>query len=586
MKKAIIEAKNVSFTYEGAPAPAVRDVSLTVTEGEFLAILGRNGSGKSTFAKLLNALQLPSSGQLTVNGIRPETEDDCYEVRKSCGMVFQNPDNQIVTTIVEEDCAFGLENLGTPPQEIRARVDDALRSVGMSDFALASPSMLSGGQKQRIAVAGVLAMKPRIIVFDESTAMLDPIGRRDVFSLARKLNLEEGITIVWITHFMEEAALADRLVVMDGGGIAMQGSPREVFARTEQVLSLGLDVPEMMKLAGALRRAGVKLPEGLMTVNEMAVELSGRPHAAPKAAPEGHEEKETAPSREAVIEVRDLTHVYMPGTPFEAKALDSVSLDIAQGEFIGIIGHTGSGKSTLISHLNGLEKSMPGEVKVNGVDLGDKDTNLIDVRRNVGLVFQYPEYQLFEETVAKDVAYGPTNLGLDPNEIDERVAWALKQVGLDPAEVSEKSPFELSGGQKRRVAIAGVLAMKPAILILDEPAAGLDPQGRRDMLQLIRGIHDNGTTVVMVSHSMDDVGRFCDKLYVLSKGEIAYSGTPAEVFTHDRRLHEIGLDVPECAKLARRLREAGFDMPADIYRTEDVCAAIVRNLNAGGDAAC
>ncbi len=586
MKKAIIEAKNVSFTYEGAPAPAVRDVSLTVTEGEFLAILGRNGSGKSTFAKLLNALQLPSSGQLTVNGIRPETEDDCYEVRKSCGMVFQNPDNQIVTTIVEEDCAFGLENLGTPPQEIRARVDDALRSVGMSDFALASPSMLSGGQKQRIAVAGVLAMKPRIIVFDESTAMLDPIGRRDVFSLARKLNLEEGITIVWITHFMEEAALADRLVVMDGGGIAMQGSPREVFARTEQVLSLGLDVPEMMKLAGALRRAGVKLPEGLMTVNEMAVELSGRPHAAPKAAPEGHEEKETAPSREAVIEVRDLTHVYMPGTPFEAKALDSVSLDIAQGEFIGIIGHTGSGKSTLISHLNGLEKSMPGEVKVNGVDLGDKDTNLIDVRRNVGLVFQYPEYQLFEETVAKDVAYGPTNLGLDPNEIDERVTWALKQVGLDPAEVSEKSPFELSGGQKRRVAIAGVLAMKPAILILDEPAAGLDPQGRRDMLQLIRGIHDNGTTVVMVSHSMDDVGRFCDKLYVLSKGEIAYSGTPAEVFTHDRRLHEIGLDVPECAKLARRLREAGFDMPADIYRTEDVCAAIVRNLNAGGDAAC
>ncbi len=586
MKKAIIEAKNVSFTYEGAPAPAVRDVSLTVTEGEFLAILGRNGSGKSTFAKLLNALQLPSSGQLTVNGIRPETEDDCYEVRKSCGMVFQNPDNQIVTTIVEEDCAFGLENLGTPPQEIRARVDDALRSVGMSDYAQASPSMLSGGQKQRIAVAGVLAMKPRIIVFDESTAMLDPIGRRDVFSLARKLNLEEGITIVWITHFMEEAALADRLVVMDSGRIALQGSPREVFARTEQVLSLGLDVPEMMKLADALRQAGVKLPEGLMTVNEMAVELSGRPHAAPNAAAEAPEEKAAAPGGKAVIEVRDLTHVYMAGTPFEAKALDSVSLDIAQDEFIGIIGHTGSGKSTLISHLNGLEKSLPGEVKVNGVDLGDKDTNLIDVRRNVGLVFQYPEYQLFEETVAKDVAYGPTNLGLDPNEIDERVTWALKQVGLDPAEVSEKSPFELSGGQKRRVAIAGVLAMKPAILILDEPAAGLDPQGRRDMLQLIRGIHDNGTTVVMVSHSMDDVGRFCDKLYVLSKGEIAYSGTPAEVFTHDRRLHEIGLDVPECAKLARRLREAGFDMPADIYRTEDVCAAIVRNLNAGGEAAC
>ena len=208
------------------------------------------------------------------------------------------------------------------------------------------------------------------------------------------------------------------------------------------------------------------------------------------------------------------------------------------------------------------------------------------MRRAVGLVFQYPEYQLFEETVAKDVAFGPTNLGLGRKRDQGAGAVGASQVGLDPDEVAEKSPFELSGGQKRRVAIAGVLAMQPSILILDEPAAGLDPAGRRDMLELIRGIHDAGTTVVMVSHSMDDVGRCCDELYVLSKGEIAYSGTPAEVFLHDRRLHEIGLDVPECAKLARRLREAGFNMPEDIYRTEDVCAAIVRNLNAGGEAAC
>ena len=245
-----------------------------------------------------------------MNGISPSTEDDCYEVRKSCGMVFQNPDNQIVTTIVEEDCAFGLENLGVEPKEIRRRVDDALRSVGMSDFAQASPAMLSGGQKQRVAVAGVLAMRPRIIVFDESTAMLDPIGRRDVFSLARRLNLEEGITVVWITHFMEEAALADRLVVMDGGRIALEGAPREVFAQTERVLSLGLDVPEMMKLAGELQKAGVKLPEGLITVNEMADEMA----------------VELMP-----IEVNALTHVYMPGTPFEAKALNDVSLDIERG---------------------------------------------------------------------------------------------------------------------------------------------------------------------------------------------------------------------------------------------------------------
>jgi energy-coupling factor transport system ATP-binding protein len=273
MKKTIIEARGVCFKYEGATALAVDHVTLDIAEGEFLAILGRNGSGKSTFAKLLNALLLPSEGSVKVNGITPTNDDDCYEVRKSCGMVFQNPDNQIVTTIVEEDCAFGLENLGTPPVEIRARVDDALHSVGMSEFALASPSMLSGGQKQRVAVAGVLAMRPKIIVFDESTAMLDPIGRRDVFALARRLNVEEGITIVWITHFMEEAAMADRLVIMDAGRVAMDGTPRDVFTQTEKVTALGLDVPEMMKLTHMLRQEGVALPDGIMTVNEMAVEL-------------------------------------------------------------------------------------------------------------------------------------------------------------------------------------------------------------------------------------------------------------------------------------------------------------------------
>jgi energy-coupling factor transport system ATP-binding protein len=286
------------------------------------------------------------------------------------------------------------------------------------------------------------------------------------------------------------------------------------------------------------------------------------------------------------IEVKSLTHVYMPGTPFEAKALNDVSLSIHDGEFIGIIGHTGSGKSTLISHLNGLEHSEPGVVFVNGIDLGEKGSDLIAIRRVVGLVFQYPEYQLFEETVAKDVAFGPNNLGLDAAEIERRVETALKQVGLNPAEVSEKSPFELSGGQKRRVAIAGVLAMQPSTLILDEPAAGLDPAGRREMFDLIRGIHDSGVTVVMVSHSMDDVGRRCDRLFVLNKGEIAYSGTPAEVFLHESKLHAIGLDVPEGAKLARRLRDAGFDMPQDIYRTEDVCAAIIANLRGASDDKC
>ena len=241
MSDAIIEARDVSFRYDGATQDAVSHVTLSVAAGEFVAVLGRNGSGKSTFARLLNAMLMPTGGSLTVDGIQARSEDDCYEVRKSCGMVFQNPDNQIVTTIVEEDCAFGLENLGTDPAEIRRRVDEALGEVGMSDYAGASPAMLSGGQKQRIAVAGVLAMRPRIIVFDESTAMLDPVGRRDVFALAKRLNREDGITVVWITHFMEEAAQADRVVIMDSGRIALEGVPRHIFSMVDRVLALGLD---------------------------------------------------------------------------------------------------------------------------------------------------------------------------------------------------------------------------------------------------------------------------------------------------------------------------------------------------------
>jgi len=279
------------------------------------------------------------------------------------------------------------------------------------------------------------------------------------------------------------------------------------------------------------------------------------------------------------IEVKNLTHVYMPDSPFEERALNDVCMNIRDGEFIGIIGHTGSGKSTLVSHLNALERSEPGTVFVNGMDLGDKETRLTDVRRTVGLVFQYPEYQLFEETVAKDIAFGPKNLKLDEAEIQRRVQRAMMLVGLTP-EMGEVSPFNLSGGQKRRVAIAGVLAMQPSILILDEPAAGLDPKGRRDMLDLIERIHESGVTVIMVSHSMDDVGRYCDRLYVLDHGSIAFEGTPAEVFMHGEELRKIGLDVPECAKLAAALRERGFDIEPGVYSQEGILQQILKNLHA------
>ncbi len=267
----LICLENCSYTYEDDEKPAVRKVSLTVGEGEFAAVLGRNGSGKSTMAKLVNALYVPTEGTVTVCGIDSSQEDRRWEIRRCAGMVFQNPDNQIVATIVEEDVAFGPENLGVPQPEIRRRVDEALRMVGMEAYAKQAPHKLSGGQKQRVAIAGMLAMRPKILVFDEATAMLDPVGRREILETALRLNREEGMTILWITHFMEEAVFANRLIVMHEGSVAMDGSPREVFAQAQRVRELGLDLPAVTGLWKDLEREG-GAPEGTPLTQDELVE--------------------------------------------------------------------------------------------------------------------------------------------------------------------------------------------------------------------------------------------------------------------------------------------------------------------------
>lgn len=273
MNEAIITVKDVSFTYEEAEEPALTGVSLEVRRGEFLAVLGHNGSGKSTLAKLLNALYIPTEGSVTVCGLDTADDDRLWDIRQQAGMIFQNPDNQIVATVVREDVAFGLENLAVPHDEMVTRIDEALAAVRMTDFADSAPHMLSGGQKQRVAIAGILAMQPRVIIADEATAMLDPSGRQEVLSTIRRLNREKGITVVWITHYMEEAAQADRVVVMNHGQVALSGSPREVFEQVDTLREMHLDVPHMTDLAQDLRKEGLPLPKGILTVDEMTEEV-------------------------------------------------------------------------------------------------------------------------------------------------------------------------------------------------------------------------------------------------------------------------------------------------------------------------
>lgn len=590
----MIECRGVSFSYDGA-VPALDGVDLNIEDGEFFCILGGNGSGKSTFAKHLNALLQPDAGTVRINGMDASDPELVYDIRSTAGMVFQNPDDQLVATLVEDDVAFGPENLGVPSAQIAQRVREALKGVGLVGFERHETHALSGGQKQRAALAGVLAMEPRVLILDEASSMLDPRGRKGLMKACHALH-DRGMTIVMITHFMEEAAEADRVAVFRAGRVAMLGTPEEILTRADGLVELNLDMPASCCLGMALRAKGVPVHAQVREADMVAEiaqvyadrsgeDTAGRPSASDSrvldnvsSATDG-----TAVS-EPVIEISHLSHSYSlsarerrrwrkrsatagksnkqalwgndPSSPW---ALCDVSLTVHRGEFLGLAGHTGSGKSTLVQHLNGLIRPQEGSVRALGLDLSNKK-DAATVKAKVGVVFQYPERQLFAETVAQDVAFGPHNLGLPQDEVARRVASSLTRVGLDLSTVGDKSPFELSGGQQRRVAFAGVLAMEPEVLVLDEPMAGLDPAARRDFLELIDRLHRDGLTVVMVSHSMDDLANCCDRIVVMNEGAVFAEGTPAQVFARADELKSIGLGVPAAQRMALALTEAGVPL--------------------------
>ena len=514
----IIEAAKLAFEYKKydengeveETIRAVDGVDLDVKKGDFVAILGHNGSGKSTLAKQINAILTPTDGTLYVDGMDVRDEKNIWDVRKTAGMVFQNPDNQIIGTVVEEDVGFGPENMGIPTEEIWERVEESLKSVGMWEYRKNSPNKLSGGQKQRVAIAGVVAMHPKCIVLDEPTAMLDPNGRKEVIRAVRALNQVEKVTAILITHYMEEVIYADKVIVMDDGKIVMQGTPFEIFAQVDTLKKYRLDVPQVTLLAHELRKAGVDLPECVLSTEELV------------------------------------------------KALCQCS-----------------GKSTLIQHLNGLLRATSGAIYYDGENIYQEGYDMRTLRSKVGLVFQYPEHQLFEVDVFSDVCFGPKNLGLSKEEVEERAKKALIQVGLDES-YYKKSPFELSGGQKRRVAIAGILAMHPQVLILDEPTAGLDPKGRDEILDQVALLQkERKITVILVSHSMEDVARYVDRIIVVNDGKILFDDTPKQVFQHYKELESVGLAAPQVTYVVKALKEKGWDIDTTATTVEEAKEAIL-----------
>lgn len=605
----MIECRGISFSYDGA-AKALDGIDLNIEDGEFFCILGGNGSGKSTFAKHLNALLQPDAGTVRIDGMDASDPELVYDIRSTAGMVFQNPDDQLVATLVEDDVAFGPENLGVPSAQIAQRVRDVLKAVGLVGFERHETHALSGGQKQRVALAGVLAMEPRVLILDEASSMLDPRGRKGLMKACRALH-NRGMTIVMITHFMEEAAEADRVAVFRAGRVAMLGTPEKILTRADELAQLNLDMPASCCLGRALREKGVPVcaqvreADMVAEITQAYTERSGLDIAERPSASDSHvlDNGFSAPdgiaASEPVIEISHLSHSYSlsarerrrwrkrsatadasskqalwgndPNSPW---ALRDVSLAVRRGEFLGLAGHTGSGKSTLVQHLNGLIRPQEGSVYALGLDLSSKK-DAAAVKAKVGVVFQYPERQLFAETVVQDVAFGPHNLGLSQDEVARRVASSLARVGLNLATIGDKSPFELSGGQQRRVAFAGVLAMEPEVLVLDEPMAGLDPAARRDFLELIGRLHDEGLTVVMVSHSMDDLANCCDRIVVMNEGAVFAEGVPAQVFAHADELKSIGLGVPAAQRMALALTEAGVPLRFDgLYTVESLAGEL------------
>lgn len=587
----MIRAEQVRFQYKKrdvdgnviATEEILKGVDLTIKKGEFIALLGRNGSGKTTFSKQLNAILRPSEGTVTVDEMGTKDADKLYEIRQRVGMVFQNPDNQMVAASVEEEVAFGPENLGMESDTIVARVKQALEQVRMWKRRKTAPNHLSGGQKQRIAIAGILAMHPDYIVLDEPTAMLDPKGRKEVMEALQRLNQEQEMTVILITHDMEEAALASRVILLADGQMRFDGRPEKFFGADALLAEMGMEAPLSYRVRKLIdsdvfeKKIGdARVEEATIDKREKVAEYdkTGREWEASSELVDKKKNKkaeaETDEKNQALLSLQHVSYIYSPGTAYEKVALDDVSLSLGKGEIVGLAGHTGSGKSTMIQLLNGLLKPTSGTVTFEGKDIHAKGYSGNYLRSKVGMVFQYPEHQMICDTVWEDVAFGPSKQGLTGEACETCVEEALRFVDL-PEKYYQASPLQLSGGQKRRVAIAGVLAMHPEYIILDEPAAGLDAAGKREIFDRIRRMsREQGIGVLLVSHSMEDLAEYADRIIVLDDGKKILDDRPVEVFAERETLETCGLDVPEAVKFADRLRAEGYAIPQTVIREEEL----------------
>lgn len=550
------------------------NIDLRIDRGEYVAIIGPNGSGKTTLARLFNSLLVPTSGEVLIDGLDSRDKNAQRQILLKVGMVFQNPDNQLISTTVEREIAFGLENLAMPYEEMKPKVERLLEEFDLTGYRLHPPHKLSGGEKQRVALASVLAMEPRYLVLDEPTSLLDSKGKRDFLGLIDKL-AQKGMTIIHITQFPEEAILARRMLVMSGNRMVMDSYPCDVFRRVEELEKMGLDVPFDYKISYLLNRKSLSDQAEIYSIKQMAEEISRR-ISSPKI------KKETKIKTENIIKVENLSFSFPQSASNRRKALDSITLEINSGDLIGLIGPTGSGKSTLVQHINGILKPSEGKVFYKNQNINSKNADLRKIRQKVALAFQFPELQLFEETVFEDVAFGPKNLGLNKDEIEKNVRNSMQDLGLDFGVFAFRSPFSLSGGEQRKVALAGILALNPEVLILDEPTAGLDPQSTRNLKSIIKNLNQKGITIILISHNLDLIAQIASKVALLNEGKLIKYCSKQEFFEDINILKKFDLEIPLTIELISELKDKKIVVTEDFFDLKELIVSMPKDIVGNG----
>lgn len=548
MSDSLISIKQLSFRYrDQEDRDALTNINLDIKNGEFIVVMGASGAGKSTLCFTLNGLipiQIKGSysGSVSVKGVSTEGKKVSSFADK-VGIVFQDFETQLFSTNVELEVAFGPENFAVEREEIGRRIAESLDMVGLEGFNDREPSTLSGGQKQRLAIASVLAIQPDIICMDEPTTDLDPIGKNGVFLIAKRLR-DKNMTMIIAEHETEETLYADKIIILDEGKIVETGTPREILTQVDFLRQKGimpLQTTEFFKDRLPASDLPLEVDEAIDAWNLLGLKIHEE-----KYQELIQEDKRRLESHgDVLIEVKDLEHTYPTGL----TALRNANLKIRKGEFLAVVGQNGSGKTTLVKHLNGLLLPTKGSVIVNGKDT--REQSLLDISRSVGYVFQNPDHQIFEETVAAEVAFGPRLQGQTEEEIERNVKQALEAVDLVGYE--EYDPFSMSKGERQRIAVASIVATKPSVIIMDEPTTGLDYPQIKSMMELIKALNEAGHTIIMVTHTMWVVAEYAHRAVVLRDGEIILQGTPREIFRHEDILEEAFLKPPQIIQMGNRL---------------------------------